>query len=252
VTQVRLTEDVYLVGSGSAFGFGLSGELDSHVYAIDGGGELALVDCGMAAGDSLDEILGNVRTDGLDPNRISRLFLTHYHVDHAGGAARFREALGLEVSASAHAAAAISAGDEHATGLAIAQRAGFYPETYRLLPCPVDVELGDGDVVSVGETAVRAVETPGHCDGHMCYLLNGRRQSYLFGGDCVFFGGQILLQNIPDCNIQAYARSVQKLRELEFESYLPGHLVISLRDGKRHVETAASAFDRLFLPKNLI
>jgi hypothetical protein len=30
---MRLTEDVYLVGGGSANGFGLSGELDSHVMS---------------------------------------------------------------------------------------------------------------------------------------------------------------------------------------------------------------------------
>jgi glyoxylase-like metal-dependent hydrolase (beta-lactamase superfamily II) len=249
---MRLTEDVYLVGGGSAFGFGLSGELDSHVYVIDGGSELALVDCGMADGASLDEILTNIRADGLDPDRIGRLFVTHYHMDHAGGAARFRDALGLQVGASADAAPAIRAGDAEATGLSIAQRAGFYSTAYHFQACEVDTELRDGDTLTLGEVQLLAVETPGHCDGHMCYLLNGRRRRYLFGGDCVFFGGQILLQNIPDCNIQAYARSVLKLRELDFESYLPGHLAISLRDGKRHIETAAQAFDRLFLPKNLI
>jgi glyoxylase-like metal-dependent hydrolase (beta-lactamase superfamily II) len=249
---MRLTEDVYLVGGGSAFGFGLSGELDSHVYVIDGGSELALVDCGLADADSFEEILANVRADGLNPDRIAHLFLTHYHMDHAGGAARFREKLGLRVSASADAAPAIRAGDEEATGLGVARRAGYYPASYRFQACAVDAELREGDTLTLGEVRLGAVETPGHCAGHMCYLLTGRRRGYLFGGDCVFFGGQILLQNIPDCRIQDYAHSVQKLRELDFDSYLPGHLVISLRDGKRHIETAAQAFDRLFLPKNLI
>jgi hydroxyacylglutathione hydrolase len=249
---VRLTEDVYLVGGGSANGFGLSGELDSHVYVIHGGSELALVDCGMADGDSLDEVLGHMREDGLDPARMRSLFLTHYHMDHAGGSARFREALGLQVCAGADAAPAIRAGDEQATGLDIARRAGFYPEHYRFQSCPVDAELREGDRVHVGDLELRAIETPGHCAGHMCYLLAGRRGSYLFGGDCIFFGGQILLQNIPDCNIQAYARSVLKLRDLDFQAYLPGHLAISLRGGKRHIDTAAQAFERLFLPRNLM
>src|SRR5919201_1622058 len=118
---MRLTEDVYLVGGGSAFAFGLSGELDSHVYLIDGGEELALVDCGLADGNALDEIMTNVRADGLDPGRISTLLLTHYHMDHAGGAARFQESLGLRVCAAAEAAPALRAGDEEATGLRTAR-----------------------------------------------------------------------------------------------------------------------------------
>src|SRR5918911_4428055 len=109
---MRLTEDVCLVGGGSAFGFGLSGEIDSHVYLIDGGDELALVDCGLADGDSLQEILNHAREDGLDTDRLQYLLLTHYHMDHAGGAARFRETLGLEVCAGAEAALAIRTGDE--------------------------------------------------------------------------------------------------------------------------------------------
>src|SRR5437667_5317979 len=87
---LRLTEDVYLVGGSPSVGFGLSGEIDSHVYCIDGGGELALIDCGMAVGDSLERIFANLREDGLDPARIGSLFVTHYHTDHAGGAANFR------------------------------------------------------------------------------------------------------------------------------------------------------------------
>ena len=40
---MKLTQDLYVVGGGR-FGFGLSGELDCHVYVLDGGSELALID----------------------------------------------------------------------------------------------------------------------------------------------------------------------------------------------------------------
>src|SRR5690349_21076539 len=83
--RMRLTDEVYLVGGGPVKDFGLSNEPDCHVYLIDGGDELALVDCGMAEGDSLERILSNVQRDELDPARIRTLILTHYHMDHAGG-----------------------------------------------------------------------------------------------------------------------------------------------------------------------
>ena len=81
-----------MVGGGVTNAFGLSDDPDCHVYLIDGGDELALIDCGMAYGDSLERILGNVRAEGLDPARITKVIVTHYHMDHAGGAARFSRA----------------------------------------------------------------------------------------------------------------------------------------------------------------
>jgi glyoxylase-like metal-dependent hydrolase (beta-lactamase superfamily II) len=248
--MVRLTEHVYLVGSGAATGFGLSGELDSHVYLIDGGSELALVDCGM--GDSFEQVMGNLAADGLDRSRIRHLALTHYHADHAGGAARYREELGLSVHAAAAASAALSSGDEGATGLGIAKQAGFYPLDYRLEPCPVDDEMRHGDELAIDELRLRVIETPGHCSGHLCFMLETPHRRQLFSGDCVFAGGRILLQNIPDCDISAYAASLDRLAAEEFDSLLPGHGIFTLRAGKRHVEAARDGFERLFLPPNLV
>lgn len=82
---MRLAERIHLVGSGS-FGFDLTDPYDCHVYLLDGGTELALIDVG--AGMGAEAIVENVRRDGLDQGRIRHLVLTHGHGDHAGGAAR--------------------------------------------------------------------------------------------------------------------------------------------------------------------
>src|SRR5687768_10082771 len=171
---MRITDEVYVVGGGPILAFGLSNAPDCHVYLIDGGDELALVDCGMAAGDSLDRIARNIEAEGLDLSRLRRLILTHYHVDHAGGAARFRERFGLDVLAPAGAAAALRTGDERAVALDVAKRAGFYEPDYRLEPVPIDRELNDGDRVRVGGLELEVYDTPGHCDGHASYRLLGR------------------------------------------------------------------------------
>ena len=94
---MRITDEVYLVGGGATLAFGLSDDPDCHVYLIDGGGELALVDCGMADGTSLTRIVANIEAEGLAVGRLRKLLLTHYHMDHAGGAGRFRERFGLQV-----------------------------------------------------------------------------------------------------------------------------------------------------------
>ena len=50
---MKLTEDVYLVGGGD-YGFNLTHRLDCHTYLIDGGDELVLVDAGLRPGHRRD------------------------------------------------------------------------------------------------------------------------------------------------------------------------------------------------------
>ena len=247
---MRLTRDLHVVGGGR-FGFGLSGRLDCHVYVVNSGSELALIDPGLGLPGDFDTVLNNIRDDGLDPKAIRKLILTHYHCDHIGAAAEAQKRLDVEVITSKVSAPVIRTGDEKAVALDVAKAAGFYPEDFHLPPCPVDRELSEGDVVRVGNLALQTYETPGHCDGHLSFLMTGGERTYLIGADLVFWGGKILLQNIHDCQIDAYARSVRKVAQLEFDALIPGHLQISLRDGKEHVTAAAEAFDQLGVPPNL-
>lgn len=248
---MKLTKNVYVVGGGQA-GFGISGILDCHVYVIDGGSELALVDAGLGLNDDFTLILDNIRSDGLDPKKIRKLILTHYHCDHIGAAQEAQKRLDAEVYASRIAAPAIRTGDEMAVALNVGKAAGFYPKEYTLPPCPVHVELSEGDVVQVGDLSLKTLETHGHCDGHLSFYLSGGEFPYLIGADLVFHGGTILLQNIHDCHIDKYAQSVFKVLDLDFDALLPGHFQISLRYGKQNVIKAADRFRQLGVPPNAI
>ena len=57
---------------------------------------------------------------------------------------------------------------------------------------------------------------------------------------------------MPDANLQLYAASMNKAAALEFDALLPGHHMISLRNGRRHVEAAAADFNRIGLPRDLL
>ena len=248
---MRITDEVYIVGGGVANAFGLSDDPDCHIYLVDGGAEIALIDCGMASGDSLDQIFGNVRAEGLDPRKITKIVVTHYHMDHAGGAARFRERLGVEVVAPVDAASALRTGDERAVALDVAKAAGIYPTDYRFEPVAVDGELAEGDRVRIGRLELEVFDTPGHCDGHASFLLHGRDRRYLFAGDAVFARGQVVLQNIHDCSIQRAVASILKLAALDVDALLPGHAAIALGGASHHLGLAADACGKLFVPKNL-
>ena len=246
---MKLTEDVYLVGGGD-YGFNLTHRLDCHVYVVDGGDELALIDAGFGPGT--DEILACMRADGLDPGHVSKIVITHYHADHAGGAAPMTRATGARLYAGMEAAPTIRVADADQIGLNWAKTFGFYPADYEWEPAAVDEEFGDGTRIPVGELELEAIATPGHCMGHYCIRLAGRDRTYLFSSDCVFWGGAIILQNVRDSNVQEYAASCNKLAELEFDALLPGHHLISLSNGRRHAEAAAREFNRIGLPKDLL
>jgi hydroxyacylglutathione hydrolase len=247
---MKINDHLYVVGGGD-YGYNLSNRLDSNVYVIDTGDELWMIDAGFDGGD---RVIANMRTDGLDPSKITRLFVTHYHADHAGALAYMRKHLDdhLQISISERAASAVREADEEVIGLKWAKSFGFYPSDFTWEPCEVDVELTHNQQVNAGDFDLIAIETNGHCNGHMNFVVTGGERSYLFSGDHVFWGGKIILQNVADSSVQEYAASMNRLLEYEFEALMPGHLNFSLENGRRHVQQAADQFNRIGLPPSLL
>ena len=247
---MQLHESIHLVGSG-IMGYGLSDPYDCHVFLIDGGTELALIDVG--AGMGVERILENIVRSGFDPKDVRTVILTHCHADHAGGLARLCRALDRPVVVgSPITRVRLESGDEHAVGLDVAKFAGYYPSNYVLEPHAVDVEISGGDRIEVGRLTMEVIDTPGHCDGHVSFLLTTGGKRALFSGDAIFFGGSIFLQNIPDCRLDAQIATLRQLRSLEIGALFPSHLSFSLEDGQRHIERANDALDRLLIPNQLV
>ena len=249
---MRLTNEIALVGGGN-FGFNLSAPLDCHIYLIDGGDELAIVDAGMGGPHGATaQILANIEADGYDLTTVKYLLLTHYHADHAGGSADFKRELGVTVLASPLCAQTLAIGDEDIISLPFAKASGFYPADYVFEACPAEGAFVDGQPFNVGRLKVTPYETNGHSRGHFSLLVEGSDRRSLISGDLVFFGGTIIAQNIPDCSIQEYAASCQRMATVQFEGFFPGHLSVSVRNGKRHVDAAAAQFSQLMIPRNAV
>jgi glyoxylase-like metal-dependent hydrolase (beta-lactamase superfamily II) len=247
---VQLAPGLHLVASGSG-GFDLTDRFDCHVYLVEGDGEAALVDAGI--GSAVDDTLGNVAAAGVRPEAVRWVVLTHAHPDHSGGAAYLRERLPhVEIAASAEVARWVRDADEDAMSLEAGKRAEFYPRDFRFRGCPVEHELCEGESLRVGHTELVAVETPGHCDGHLSFIAEIGGRKALFSGDLVFHGGRISLVNTWDCRLQEYGASLRKLAGVGIELLLPGHHALALARGQRHVDAANRLFELGFVPRSIV
>ena len=245
---MQLTDTVHLVGSGQN-GFSLTHPLDCHVYLLDGGTELALIDTGV--GRDVPAIVAQIKAAGFDPSRIAKILITHLHLDHCGGAAALQEICGADIIASHDVAGWLASGDEAAASLVAARKTGMYPVENRLRPVASATGAANGDTVRVGSLTVTVVKADGHSQGHLAYLVDDGSHRALFSGDALFFGGRILLQNIWDCSLEESIATVKRFANLEFTQFFPGHVSFSVQDGKRHVDAAMTQIEQLLPPPQL-
>jgi hydroxyacylglutathione hydrolase len=246
---MRLTPSVHLVGSGR-FGFGLTHRLDAHVYLVRAPDHHVLIDCG--AGIDTEAILQCIRADGLDPAAIGSILLTHAHGDHAGGAAALARATGASVYAGPRTGSIVEAGDDVASGVALGRAAGLYPAEYRLEPVPMRRRLDVDTRVNLAGLDLDVIATPGHSDDHVAFAVSIDDRRVLFAGDSIFHSGRILIQNVPDCSLPAYASTAARLATLDIDALLPGHMAIALSDGRAHLAAAADVFATLAVPANVL
>ncbi|MFH5823837.1 MBL fold metallo-hydrolase [Georgenia sp. AZ-5] len=247
MSAVRLTDHVWVVGSPGA-GPAHTSPYDCVQYLVGDERGGVLVDAGSGLGHKAWR--ANVRGVRAVPPPAG-VVVTHYHGDHAGGAAR---ALGdgLRAYGSRLTADALGRGDEEVTQVARARAVGVYPEHFALLPAPGVEVVGDGDRVDAGGLAVQVLDAPGHCDGHLVLLVEAAGVRMLFSGDLIFAGGKVSMQAIPDCRLDAYAGTVLRLAELDVDQLFPGHGDPVLADARRQIETAARSFARLVPPPNFL
>lgn len=89
--------------------------------------------------------------------RITHIWNTHHHGDHAGGNVAIKEATGCVIVGPRADAARIPGLDE---------------------------PVGDGDVTHLGDKAAQVFDTPGHTRGHIVYLFKDERKAFV--GDTLF------------------------------------------------------------------
>lgn len=136
--------------------------------------------------------------------------------------------------------------------LDLGRRAEFYPQGFRVEPCPVADALTDRQVFDLGDCVVRVLETPGHAAGHLAYVVDDGASTALLSGDLIFWGGKVSLLATWDCDLQALLASVRRLTGLAVDALLPGHRNLTLRDGQVHIDKANRLINACFVPPSIV
>jgi glyoxylase-like metal-dependent hydrolase (beta-lactamase superfamily II) len=199
----EVTKDIYLIG-----GDDITDPRDCAVYLLNLG-ELVMIDAG--AGASYDEIVLNIERLGLDPTKLKAVVLTHCHIDHIGGAPRFREAFGCRIIMHRLDAEPVEQGDGRMTA------ATCY--NLRFPPMPVDVKLkNEEERLRFGDQELAFLHTPGHTPGSLSVYLDRGGTRILFGQDIHGPFSEEFRSDLAD-----WRRSMEKLLALEADILCEGH-----------------------------
>ncbi|WP_169801138.1 MBL fold metallo-hydrolase [Halalkalibacter krulwichiae] len=232
-------------------GFDLTHPSDCNVYLVEDQGELALIDSGT--GDSVNDICSHIEALDFSLSQVNKIFLTHIHADHAGGAAALKERTGADVFVIESAYETLKAGDEEAIDLTTAKKFGFYPEDYQFTPCVADQLVKEGQEFSIGNLKLRVLETPGHSRFDVSYVIENKNgETYLFSGDTVFYDGKISMLHTQDFHLQTLAKSIEKLADIKANVLLPGHFHPALKHADTHIEKANQIFQSMGVPSNIV
>lgn len=131
-------------------------------------GQLVIID----PADEADRILRRIVELKGKPEAI---LLTHGHFDHIGAADELRRALKIPVLALEEEREILEDPEKNLSA--------FYGEGYTVTP---DRFLKDGEVLTLLDSSVQVIHTPGHTLGGTCYYL--AREGVLFSGDTLFCG----------------------------------------------------------------
>jgi metallo-beta-lactamase class B len=105
------------------------------------------------------EIVEGLKTVGLDPRRIKYVLISHAHGDHDQGAALLQSRYGAKI--------VMGAADWDATLQRPSSAPGGVPKR--------DVVVGpEGTKITLGDTTVDVIATPGHTPGTLSYIFHAR------------------------------------------------------------------------------
>lgn len=168
--------------------------------------EAAVID----PGGDLDVLLSEAQRLGL---KLQQIWLTHAHIDHAGGTAELAQRLGLPIIGP-------HKGDQFWIDQLPEQSAMFgFPPSEHFTPTRW---LEDGDTVELAGQVLNVRHCPGHTPGHV--VFHSPQMQRAFVGD-VLFAGSIGRTDFPGGDYDTLIASItERLWPMGDDTvFIPGH-----------------------------
>jgi hydroxyacylglutathione hydrolase len=146
-------------------------------------------------GGDVSRIIDAVEKSGIS---VEKILLTHGHIDHAGGAAELKDALGVPVEGP------------HQADLFLLERLAETGRSYGISgsrDVVPDRWLVEGDQVTVGDIVFDVLHCPGHSPGSV--VLVNREHRFAHVGD-VLFRGSVGRTDLPGGDHQSLIRSIKE------------------------------------------
>lgn len=162
-------------------------------------------------GGDVDRILAALKDNAV---AVQAIWITHGHIDHAGGAMELKGALGVDIVGPHKADAPMLANLE--------AQAARYGITEGVRNCTPDRFLTEGEAVSFGDHSFKVLHCPGHAPGHVVFYDEAAKFAHV--GD-VLFQGSVGRTDLPGGDHAALMRSIkEKLLPLGDEiGFICGH-----------------------------
>jgi glyoxylase-like metal-dependent hydrolase (beta-lactamase superfamily II) len=201
--------------------------LDCNQYLIQdpSSNELALFDTGN--GISLKGLFMGMKKYNLDPSDITKVFLTHEHIDHVLGLYPLMQKFIKNPPE-------IYAFGETVKILEKGEKSQICPDILgidltlfgiEIVPLRINELTNLNEVKISSEFTFQILHTPGHSLGSICYYDSINK--ILIPGDLVFTGGSFGRYDFPGGSLNTLINSIKYVNNLDVKYLLPGHMGIS-------------------------
>ena len=216
------------------YAFSEGGMLDCNIYCVvdEDSKEIAVFDLGN--GSTLNALFKGMKDFNLDHNKITKVFITHEHVDHILGVYPLMQYLSSNPPE-------IFAFGETAQILKNADQSQIFPGNFPIGPSTFGIEIvpikvtdiqNSKEVKITSDFNFQLLYTPGHSLGSVSFYEPSKK--ILIPGDVVFCGGSFGRFDFPGSSFKDLVNSIKNLNDLDVKYLLPGHMGIT-DEGNKHI-----------------